>query len=82
MGMGFTPRMHTVLGRAATEAKYAGLDVIGTEHVFLAILEEEDSVPTQVLSRLGFVDQIRTDLRTVLESEGYRGMRDSRPSSS
>ncbi len=72
MGMGFTPRMHTVLGRAATEAKYAGIGVIGVEHVFLAILDEEGSIPTQVMSRLGLMDQVRAELRNVLESEGYR----------
>jgi ATP-dependent Clp protease ATP-binding subunit ClpA len=72
MGMGFTPRMHKVLGRAATEAKYAGVNVIGAEHVFLAILDEEDSIPTQVMSSLGVVDQVRAELRRVLESEGYR----------
>ncbi len=72
MGMGFTPRMHTVLGRAATEAKHAGVNVIGAEHVFLAILDEEDSIPTQVMSRLGLVDQVQAELRSVLKSAGYR----------
>jgi hypothetical protein len=46
MAMGFTPRMQTVMGRAATEAEYAGVEVIGVEHVFLAILDEEWSIPT------------------------------------
>jgi ATP-dependent Clp protease ATP-binding subunit ClpA len=81
MGMGFTPRMHTVMGRAATEAKYAGVNVIGVEHVFLAILDEEGSIPTQVMSRLGLMDHVRAELRSVLESEGYRATGPHPPSS-
>jgi ATP-dependent Clp protease ATP-binding subunit ClpA len=72
MAMTFTPRLHSVLGRAATEAKYAGRKAIGVEHVFLAMLDDEDSIPTQVMNRLGLVDQLRSELRSVLASEGYR----------
>lgn len=72
MAMTFTPRLHSILGRAATEAKYAGARAIGVEHVFLAVLDDEDSIPTQVMARLGLVDQIRSELRGVLASEDYR----------
>ena len=43
--------MQKVLGRAATEANHAGAKAIGVEHVFLAILDEDESIPTQVLRR-------------------------------
>jgi len=72
MGITYSPRLHKVMGRAATEAKYAGVGAIGVEHVFLAILDEEDSIPTQVMSRLGLIDQVRTELLAVLGSEGYQ----------
>ena len=70
--MTFTPRLHTVLGRAATEAKYANVDAIGVEHVFLAILDEESSIPSQVMRHLGVATQVRAELQRVLASEAYQ----------
>ncbi len=61
------PRMNTVLERAATVATGAGVEVIGVVHVFLSILDEKDSIPTQVMDRLGLVDQLRAELWTILE---------------
>jgi ATP-dependent Clp protease ATP-binding subunit ClpA len=67
-----TPRMQKVLDRAATQAKHAGLEVVGVEHVFLAILDDDESVPTQVLSSLGVRDRVRVELQRVLDSPEYR----------
>jgi ATP-dependent Clp protease ATP-binding subunit ClpA len=69
--IGYTPRLHTVLERAATEAKHTNVGAIGVEHVFLAILDEVDSIPTQVLRKLKVLDEIRAELQRVLESEAY-----------
>jgi ATP-dependent Clp protease ATP-binding subunit ClpA len=69
--MDYTPRLHTVLGRAATEAKSSDVAAIGVEHVFLAILDEVNSIPTQIMRKLGVVDKIRAELQRVLESEAY-----------
>jgi len=78
--MHFTPRLHPVLGRAATEAKYAGVSSIGVEHVFLAILDEEDSIPSRVMRQLGVADAIRAGLLEILNSEAYRSPGEPPPS--
>jgi hypothetical protein len=70
--MSYTPRLHTVLGRAAVEAKRAGIGAIGLEHVFLAILDEEDSIPSLVMRKLGVIDPVRSALEDLLASETYR----------
>jgi Clp amino terminal domain, pathogenicity island component len=68
-----TPRLRTILARAADIARECGVGVIGAEHVFLATLEDERSVPTQVLSLDADVAGVRGRLVALLESPGYRG---------
>ena len=65
--------MDAVLERAAAEAMASGVEAIGVEDVFLAILDDEEAIPTQVLQRLGLEERIQGEVRSVLLSDTYRG---------
>ena len=69
-----TPRAARILQHvAAAEARRVGATTfIGVEHIFLAILNEGESVPAQVVDRLGYRDAIVTELERVLGSDEYR----------
>ena len=47
---GYTPRARRVLERAAQEAQALSSAQIGTEHLLLAILKEQDSVAARLLN--------------------------------
>ena len=49
----FTPRAKRVLEMAIEEARDLGHSYIGTEHILLALIEEEDGVANRVLENLG-----------------------------
>lgn len=50
---GYTPRARRVLERAAQEAQALSSAQIGTEHLLLAILKEQDSVAARLLNTAG-----------------------------
>lgn len=50
---GFTPRAEKVLGNSLVEAQHFGSNVVGTEHILIAMLKETDSVATRLLFTLG-----------------------------
>jgi len=59
----FTPRAKRVLEMAIEEARDLGHSYIGTEHIMLALLEEEDGVATRVLENLGVdLSKVRTEI--------------------
>ena len=68
----FTPRAKKVLELALREALQLGHNYIGTEHILLGLLREEEGVAAQVLSQLGAdLDRVR---ETVIELlSGYAG---------
>ena len=47
--LGFTPRTKRVLENSYIEAKKAGYDYIGTEHLLIGILREGDSIAVRIL---------------------------------
>lgn len=49
----FTPRAKKALELAAEEARSLGHNYIGTEHIFLGLLREEEGIASQVLFSLG-----------------------------
>ena len=51
--MGFTPRSKKILEMSSVEASQKGEQLIGTEHILLAILKEGRSVAVTILSQLG-----------------------------
>ena len=64
-----TPRARRILAASAEEAEYAGAaDYIGVEHIFLAILREGESLPAQVVARLGFTRTIADELERTIRS--------------
>ena len=50
--VGFTPRTKRVIENAFREAKKIGSDYIGTEHLLIGILKEQDSVAARILYNL------------------------------
>ncbi len=50
---GFTPRTVRCLQNSAMEAHRLGSNIIGTEHILLALFRETDSVACRILSELG-----------------------------
>ncbi|WP_225726509.1 MULTISPECIES: Clp protease N-terminal domain-containing protein [unclassified Nocardia] len=72
----YTPRLRAILRAAETEAANRGYDFVGVEHVQLAILADPWAIPTQVIAREeGRVDRIAADLRGVLDSDSYKGIK-------
>lgn len=55
--LGFTPRTKRVIENAFLEARKAGLDEIGTEHLLIGIMKEGDSVAVRILLDLNLNPQ-------------------------
>lgn len=70
---GMTPRMQAIMRRAGEVAREAGMSNVGTEHVALAILEDEKAILTQVLNHHGTAVQVREQLESLMVSPEYRG---------
>jgi hypothetical protein len=69
-----TPRLHQVLSSAGRVADRTW-HVVGVEHVFVAALEDRESVPAQALARAGIsVDGIAEIVRDVMRSPAYLGI--------
>ena len=49
----FTPRAKKVLELAVSEAKNLGHNYVGTEHILLGLIREEEGVAAQILTTLG-----------------------------
>lgn len=64
---GYTPRARRVLERAAQEAQALSSAQIGTEHLLLAILKEQDSVAARLLNTAGIdAQKMYIDLLTAM----------------
>ncbi len=65
----FTPRAKKVLELAAEEARSLGHNYIGTEHLLLGLIREEEGVASQVLLNLGMdLSAVRNKVMEVLGS--------------
>ena len=51
--IGFTPRTKRIIENAFIESKRLGTDYIGTEHLLIGILREEDSIAVRIMLDLG-----------------------------
>ncbi|MDA2807606.1 hypothetical protein [Nocardiopsis suaedae] len=75
----FTPRLQQAVARARRIAAEHGVTdgegrpVVGTEHLFVAILDDVHSVPTQALEERYDVESFKESVRRVMRSPGYRG---------
>ena len=67
----FTERGRKVIVYAREEAERLQNDYLGTEHILLGTLREEDGIPVSVLRKMGIdVDQIRMEVERNLPSSG------------
>ncbi|HSB34701.1 MAG TPA: ATP-dependent Clp protease ATP-binding subunit [Nitrospirota bacterium] len=67
----FTERGRKVIVYAREEAERLQNDYLGTEHILLGTLREEDGIPVAVLRKMGIdVDQIRVEVERNLPSSG------------
>ena len=66
----YTPRAKRVLELALEEARNLGHHYIGTEHLLLGLLREQDGIAAQVLINLGLkLDEVREEIHNFLGSE-------------
>ncbi len=66
----FTPRAKKVLELALEEANNLGHNYIGTEHLLLGLLRENESVASQVLMNLGLkLEEVREEVLEFLGAE-------------
>ena len=67
-----TPHVQTVIDDALTEARQLKHNYIGTEHLLLGLLYENNGVGAHVLSNLGLkLDNVRADVLEFLKRDGY-----------
>lgn len=65
-----TPRAKKVLNLAFDEARLQGVNYVGTEHLLLAVLREEESLASQVLTSMGVkLDDVRSQVWGLLGGE-------------
>ncbi|MET8874431.1 Clp protease N-terminal domain-containing protein [Nocardia sp. NPDC004604] len=75
-GLVFTPRYADVIRSAESIARERGDGYVGVEHLMLAILANEDSVPTQELQSMGIEpDRIASALTATMDSDSFKAVR-------
>jgi ATP-dependent Clp protease ATP-binding subunit ClpC len=71
--MPFTPRAKKVLELSLREAMSLGHKYIGTEHILLGIVRENEGVAIQILRELGAADEnVRRTVAGLLGGSAYR----------
>ncbi len=69
-----TPRAKKVFNLAFDEARLQGVNYVGTEHLLLALIREEEGVAGQVLTSMGVrLDQVREQVMLLLGGEASAG---------
>lgn len=72
---GFTPRLKKVIENSFNEAKKLASDYIGTEHLLIGIIKENDSIAGRILFELGIdINRLYKELVKILndiEKEDY-----------
>lgn len=63
-----TPRARDVLAEAARQANRLGQNFIGVEHLVLAVLDEGQSIPAQVIESMGLTESLRAQLHEIISS--------------
>ncbi len=66
-----TARMQTALLVAQETAHRFGHKHVGTEHVFLAILLDPHSIPSNMVNDIGVREQVIKEIETMLASDAY-----------
>jgi ATP-dependent Clp protease ATP-binding subunit ClpC len=71
-----TPRAKKVIEYAIEEARNLNHNYVGTEHLLLGLLREQDGVAAQVLMNLGLkLDEVREEVLNLLGAGGARRVR-------
>jgi hypothetical protein len=65
------PQLYGIKGRAAEIARCANSQAIGAEHLFLAMIHDDESRLAQVLERLAGLDRIEVAVRERLNRPDY-----------
>ncbi|MEQ8844274.1 MAG: ATP-dependent Clp protease ATP-binding subunit [Phycisphaerales bacterium] len=69
-----TPRAKKVIEYAIEEARSLNHNYVGTEHLLLGLLREQDGVAAQVLRNLGLkLDEVREEVLNLLGASGESG---------
>lgn len=68
---GATPRLQRVLMAARRIARDRGHAHVGCEHVFLAILQDQHSIPAQILEAAGALEETSRKVQHLISSESY-----------
>lgn len=75
-----TPRAKKVFNLAFDEARLQGVNYVGTEHLLLALIREEEGVAGQVLISMGVrLDQVREQVMLLLGGEASAGYNSNNP---
>ena len=70
MEMRFTEKAQYCLSLSKEKAKELSCDYVGTEHILLAILEDNSNVASNILERRGVTQElIESNIREMLEEE-------------
>ena len=67
-----TPRLQEIIRNASTLLTDVNEDIIGVEHVMMAILDDPRAIPTQVLAKFVEPARVQRELRSLVASDGYR----------
>jgi ATP-dependent Clp protease ATP-binding subunit ClpC len=74
----FTPRAKRVIDLAKEEASSLNHEHVGTEHLLLGLLRENEGIAAQVLMNLGVrLDEVREEVLELLSPEAAGGKEDS-----
>lgn len=66
-----TPRYNRVLAASADVAQAMQHAYVGVEHLFLAIIQERDAVPTQALASMVDLEEVEARLLELMNSSSY-----------
>ena len=66
-----TPRYDRIVAASRQIAWDLGHSYVGVEHLFLAIVQDPNAVPTQVLSRFVPRAQVGAAVRDLITSDGW-----------
>ena len=66
-----TPRYSQILGASVEIARTMQHSYVGVEHLFLAIIQDRDAVPTQSLAQQIDLAEVEAHLLEIMDSPGY-----------
>jgi ATP-dependent Clp protease ATP-binding subunit ClpA len=66
-----SPRYNNIIATAKQTARDMGRGHVGVEHLFLAIIDDKNAVPTQILSKTVNISELRVAIMAVINSKDY-----------